>query len=213
MDFLDKKIYDYSEQHTTLPSKTLVNLDRETHLKVLRPRMLSGHLQGKFLEMMVKMIRPKEILEIGTYTGYSAIAMAEGIEADACIHTIDINAELEDFVKSYFIKANVEHQIELHIGNALNIIPELDLTFDLVFIDADKINYKNYFDLVLPKVRKGGFIIADNVLWSGKVINTVSEKDSETAAIQHFNDYIQSCDKVNNLLLPLRDGLMIMEVL
>ena len=213
MDFLDKKIYNYSEQHTTLPSKTLVNLDRETHLKVLRPRMLSGHLQGKFLEMMVKMIRPKEILEIGTYTGYSAIAMAEGIEADACIHTIDINAELEDFVKSYFIKANVEHQIELHIGDALNIIPELDLTFDLVFIDADKINYKNYFDLVLPKVRKGGFIIADNVLWSGKVINTVSEKDSETAAIQHFNDYIQSCDKVNNLLLPLRDGLMIMEVL
>jgi predicted O-methyltransferase YrrM len=213
MNFLDENINEYSEQHTTAQSQVLANLDRETHLKVLRPRMLSGHLQGKFLEMIVKMLQPKEVLEIGTYTGYSAICMANGLTADACIHTIDINAELEDFARSHFQKADVENQIEFYIGNALDIIPKLDVTFDLVFIDADKINYQKYFELVLPKMRKGGFIIADNVLWSGKVLNAPNKKDPETTAIQQFNDYIQSCTKVNNLLLPLRDGLMIMEVL
>jgi len=213
MDFIDENINEYAEQHTSPQAKVLADLERETHLKVLRPRMLSGHLQGKFLEMIVKMIRPKTILEIGTYTGYSAIFMAKGLSADACIHTIDINAELEDFAKSYFHKAEVEHQIEFHIGNALNIIPKMDMVFDLVFIDADKTNYKNYFDLVLPKMRKGGFIIADNVLWSGKVLKAASEKDPETKAIQEFNEYVNQCDKVENLLLPLRDGLMIIEVL
>ena len=213
MDFLDENINEYSEQHTTVQSQALANLERETHLKILRPRMLSGHLQGKFLEMIVKMLRPKEVLEIGTYTGYSAICMANGLAADACIHTIDINAELEDFARSHFQKADVENQIEFYIGNALEIIPTLDVVFDLVFIDADKINYQKYFDLVLPKMRKGGFIIADNVLWSGKVLNAPNKKDPETTAIQKFNDYIQSCTKVNNLLLPLRDGLMIIEVL
>jgi len=213
MDFIDENINEYAQQHTTPQSSTLAILERETHLKVLRPRMLSGHLQGKFLEMIVKMIRPKEILEIGTYTGYSAIAMAQGLNTDACIHTIDINAELEDFTKSHFQNAQVEHQIDFHIGNALEIIPKMDILFDLVFIDADKINYKTYFDMVLPKMRKGGFIIADNVLWSGKVLNTDTKKDPETTAIKEFNDYIQHCEKVENLLLPLRDGLMIIEVL
>jgi len=213
MDFIDEKINEYSEQHTTAQSSVLADLDRETHLKILRPRMLSGHLQGKFLEFIVKMMRPKMILEIGTYTGYSAIAMAQGLQADACIHTIDINPELEDFAKSYFIKAEVEHQVEFHQGNALNIIPNLDEVFDLVFIDADKINYKKYFDMVLPKMRKGGFIIADNVLWSGKVVNSTSKKDHETKAIKEFNEYVHKCTKVENLLLPLRDGLMIIEVL
>ncbi len=213
MDFLDENINEYAEQHTSTQNEVLANLERETHLKVLRPRMLSGHLQGKFLEMIVKMIRPKEILEIGTYTGYSAICMANGLAPDACIHTIDINAELEDFAKSYFQKAEVENQIEFHIGNALEIIPKLDVVFDLVFIDADKINYKNYFDMVLPKMRKGGFIIADNVLWSGKVLETAKAKDPETKAIQEFNDYVHACNKVENMLLPLRDGLMIIEVL
>lgn len=212
MGFINEKIYEFSEQHTTTQSKALANLDRETHLKILRPRMLSGHLQGKFLEFIVKMMRPKMILEIGTYTGYSAIAMAQGLSDDACIHTIDINAELEDFAKTHFQKAGVEHQIEFHLGNAMDIIPQLDEVFDLVFIDADKTNYKNYFDLVLPKIRKGGFIIADNVLWSGKVLNTDIIKDSETKAIQEFNEYVHACEKVENLLLPLRDGLMIMEV-
>ena len=213
MDFLDENINEYAEQHTSAQSDVLSNLERETHLKVLRPRMLSGHLQGKFLEMIVKMLRPKEILEIGTYTGYSAICMANALAADACIHTIDINAELEDFAKSYFQKAKVENQIEFHIRNALDIIPNLDLVFDLVFIDADKVNYKKYFDMVLPKMRKGGFIIADNVLWSGKVLKVAKAKDPETKAIQEFNDYIHACDKVENMLLPLRDGLMIIEVL
>jgi len=213
MDFIDEKINEYSEQHTTPQSSALANLERETHLKILRPRMLSGHLQGKFLEMIVKMLRPKEILEIGTYTGYSAIAMAQGLDADACIHTIDINAELEDFTKSHFQKAQVEHQIDFLIGNALEIIPKMDILFDLVFIDADKKNYKKYFDMVLPKMRKGGFIIADNVLWSGKVLNTDTKKDPETTAIKEFNDYVHHCKKVENLLLPLRDGLMIIEVL
>jgi len=213
MDFLDEKINEYAEQHTTAQSEVLANLERETHIKILRPRMLSGHLQGKFLEMIVKMIRPKEVLEIGTYTGYSAICMANALSADACIHTIDINAELEDFAKSHFQKADVEHQIEFYIGNALDIIPKLDVVFDLVFIDADKVNYKKYFDMVLPKMHKGGFIIADNVLWSGKVLKAAKAKDPETKAIQEFNDYIHACDKVKNMLLPLRDGLMIIEVL
>jgi predicted O-methyltransferase YrrM len=213
MDFLDEKINEYAEQHTTAQSEVLANLERETHIKILRPRMLSGHLQGKFLEMIVKMIRPKEVLEIGTYTGYSAICMANALSADACIHTIDINAELEDFAKSHFQKADVEHQIEFYIGNALDIIPKLDVVFDLVFIDADKVNYKKYFDMVLPKMRKGGFIIADNVLWSGKVLEAAKAKDPETKAIQEFNDYVHACDKVKNMLLPLRDGLMIIEVL
>jgi predicted O-methyltransferase YrrM len=213
MDFLDEKINEYAEQHTTAQSEVLANLERETHIKILRPRMLSGHLQGKFLEMIVKMIRPKEVLEIGTYTGYSAICMANALSADACIHTIDINAELEDFAKSHFQKADVEHQIEFYIGNALDIIPKLDVVFDLVFIDADKVNYKKYFDMVLPKMSNGGFIIADNVLWSGKVLEAAKAKDPETKAIQEFNDYVHACDKVKNMLLPLRDGLMIIEVL
>ena len=213
MNFIDENINEYAQKHTTPQSSPLVVLERETHLKMLRPRMLSGHLQGKFLEMIVKIIRPKEILEIGTYTGYSAIAMAQGLSPDACIHTIDINAELEDFAKSHFQNAQVEHQIDFHIGNALDIIPKMDILFDLVFIDADKINYKTYFELVLPKMRKGGFIIADNVLWSGKVLNENTKKDPETTAIKEFNDHIQNCKMVENLLLPLRDGLMIIEVI
>ena len=213
MDLIDNKINDYSERHTSPKGEVLTNLERETHLKVLRPRMLSGHLQGKFLEMVVKMMRPKEILEIGTYTGYSAIAMAQGLTSDACIHTIDINKELEDFTKSHFKKAGVEHQIEFYIGDALDIIPKMNQIFDLVFIDADKENYKNYFDLVLPKMRKGGFIIADNVLWSGKVLEPAKDNDSGTKALKEFNNYVHACEKVNNLLLPLRDGLMVMEVL
>ncbi len=213
MNLINDKINDYSECHTSPKGKVLSDLERETHIKILRPRMLSGHLQGKFLEFVVKMMRPKEILEIGTYTGYSAISMAQGLAHDACIHTIDINEELEDFTKSYFKKAGVEHQIEFYVGDAIDIIPKMNQVFDLVFIDADKENYKNYFDLVLPKMRKGGFIIADNVLWSGKVIEATDKNDIETKSIKEFNNYVHACEKVNNLLLPLRDGLMIMEVL
>ena len=213
MDFIDHKLNEYSENHSSPQNQVLEDLERETWLKVLRPRMLSGHLQGKFLEFIVKMMQPKEVLEIGTYTGYSAICMANGLSHDACIHTIDINEELEDFTKQHFKKAEVDHQINFYIGDALTLIPSIDVVFDLVFIDADKVNYKNYFDLVLPKVRKGGFIIADNVLWSGKVIETAKENDTETIAIQEFNDYIQSCNEVENLLLPLRDGLMLIEKL
>jgi predicted O-methyltransferase YrrM len=210
MDFIDEQISRYCAEHTAAQDAVLAELERETWLKVLRPRMLSGHIQGKFLEFIVKMLQPKEVLEIGTYTGYSAIWMARALKADATLHTIDINPELEEMAHTYFQKAGVEHQINFYIGNALDIIPKLDVVFDLVFIDADKTNYKNYLELVLPKVRKGGIIIADNVLWNGKVLQE-SPKDPETKAIREFNEYVQATTEVDNLLLPLRDGLMIME--
>jgi predicted O-methyltransferase YrrM len=210
MDFIDEQISRYCAEHTAAQDAVLAELERETWLKVLRPRMLSGHIQGKFLEFIVKMLQPKEVLEIGTYTGYSAIWMARALKADATLHTIDINPELEEMAQTYFQKAGVEHQINFYIGNALDIIPKLDIVFDLVFIDADKTNYKNYLELVLPKVRKGGIIIADNVLWNGKVLQE-SPKDPETKAIREFNEYVQATTEVDNLLLPLRDGLMIME--
>jgi predicted O-methyltransferase YrrM len=210
MNFIDEQISRYSEEHSAKQDAVLAELERETWLKVMRPRMLSGPVQGKLLEFIVKMLKPKEVLEIGTYTGYSAIWMARALKADATLHTIDINPELEDMARKYFAKAGVEHQINFYIGNAMEVIPKIDAVFDLVFIDADKTNYKNYLKLVLPKVRSGGIIIADNVLWNGKVLKE-AKNDPETKAIQEFNEYVQASKEVDNLLLPLRDGLMIME--
>ena len=169
--------------------------------------MLSGHLQGRFLAMMSKMIQPKAILEIGTYTGYSGICLVEGLQEGGTLYTIDINEELEDFVKSYFQKAGILDKVDYRIGNALDIIPNLPGKFDLVFIDADKINYANYYDLVIDRVNQGGYILADNVLWSGKVLD--EKKDKDTAAIDAFNKKLMADNRVETVLVPIRDGILI----
>lgn len=209
MDFLPEKIDQYSENHTSPESEVLANLNRDTQAKILRARMLSGHLQGRTLSMMSHMMRPKRILEIGTYTGYSALCLAEGLTEDGLLHTIDINEELEDFTQSYFDKSEDGKKIKMHIGNAMEIIPELHETWDMVFIDADKSNYANYYNLVFDHVRPGGFIIADNVLWSGKVVEPLKPQDIDTKALLEFNDMVTKDERVENVLLPIRDGLMV----
>ncbi|WP_417592691.1 O-methyltransferase [Owenweeksia hongkongensis] len=209
MDFLPKKINTYSENHTSPESEVLENLNRDTQAKILRARMLSGHLQGRTLSMFSHMLKPKRILEIGTYTGYSAICLAEGLTEDGVLHTIDINEELEDFAKSYFDKSEYGSKIKMHVGDALEIIPSLNEAWDMVFIDADKANYSNYFHLVIEHTRTGGFIIADNVLWSGKVVEPVSSQDIDTKALIEFNNMVTKDERVENVLLPIRDGLMV----
>ena len=209
MEFLPKKLDDYVCEHTQQENDILKDLNRETWAKVLIPRMLSGHLQGRTLAMLSKMINPKNILEIGTYTGYSAICLSEGLQENGLLHTIDINEELYTMSSSYFKKAGIADKIIQHVGDANNIITEIDLKWDLIFIDADKENYANYFDLVIDNLAMGGFIIADNVLWSGKVIEKINEKDKETAAIVNFNKKIQLSKRVENVLMPIRDGLMV----
>ena len=211
MDFIDKALSEYVEEHTEAPSPILKKLDRETNVNVYMPRMLSGHLQGKVLSMLVHMINPKRILEIGTYTGYSAIAMAEALDHDSKLFTIDINEELEDMVRRYIKEAGFDNIIDFRVGNAINIIPDINEVFDLVFIDADKGNYSNYFELVIDKVKVGGFIIADNVLWSGKVLEQNRKKlDKDTEAIIRFNDKVHQDNRVENVLFPIRDGLMVL---
>ena len=209
MDFLPPKITKYVGEHTTPEPDVLQELNRETNAKVLMPRMLSGHLQGQLLSMMSHMIQPKQILEIGTYTGYSAICLASGLQQGGSLHTIDINDELAPMVNRYIQKANLSEKIKIHTGNALEIIPQLKETFDLVFIDADKINYSNYYDLVFNKVRKGGFIFADNVLWDGKVLEPESKMDADTKAIHAFNTKVLNDKRVQHVLMPVRDGVMV----
>ncbi len=206
---IDSKIEDYSKKHSSDHSNILNELYRETNLKMVHPRMISGKQQGRFLSMLSHMIRPKTILEIGTYTGYSAICLSEGLAENGKIHTIELDPELESIASKYFKKAAVENQIIQYFGNALKIIPELDLLFDLVFIDADKNNYSNYYNLVFDKIRSGGFLLADNVLWSGKVIEPIKKGDKDTPGIIEFNTLVQQDDRVENVLLPLRDGLML----
>lgn len=213
MDFIDPKLEDYALKHTSEESEVLNHLNRETHLKVLRPRMLSGHLQGRFLSMLSNMIKPERILEIGTYTGYATICLAEGLSESGQIHTVEINAELEQFAHKYFVKVGIQDKVKFHLGNAVDIIPELDETFDLVFIDADKENYSNYFQLIIEKVRPGGLIIADNVLWHGKVLENIADNDTETLGIVEFNKLVQKDIRVENMILPLRDGLMLLRKL
>lgn len=210
MEFLPEEIERYAEQHTSAESQTLSDLNRETHYKVLQPRMLSGQLQGRVLSMFSKLMQPKAILEIGTYTGYSAICLAEGLAKNGTLHTIDVNEELETMAKSYFEKAGMAHKIKMHIGNALEIVPTLNQTWDLVFIDADKSNYATYYKMVINQLRPGGLIIADNVLWSGKVLHPPHEKDLDTAALQKFNKMVHEDERVENVLLPVRDGLLIL---
>ncbi|RDC66076.1 O-methyltransferase [Adhaeribacter pallidiroseus] len=210
MDFLPIELQQYVEKHTSGEPEILKKLNRDTHVNVLKPRMLSGHFQGRLLAMISHMLRPQRILEIGTYTGYSAICLAEGLADGGYVHTIDVNAELEMMVRRYFAEAGVADKIKYYLGPALEIIPTLPYPFDLVFIDADKINNASYFDLVLDKVRPGGFIITDNVLWSGKVVAAGNGKiDKDTQAVLNFNQKVQQDFRVENILLPIRDGLLI----
>lgn len=210
MEFISEALATYCENHTSPESDLLKLVSRETHLKVLRARMLSGHLQGRTLSLFSKMIKPKYVLEIGTYTGYSALCMAEGLQADGKLVTIDINEELEDFVQDFFNQSPYKNQIEYKIADAIELIPTLKYDWDLVFIDADKINYINYYNLLIDNLKSGAYIIADNVLWSGKVVEPVSAKDKDTQLLLDFNKLIQDDERVENLLLPIRDGLMIL---
>ncbi len=209
MNFLPHDIENYAKAHTSVESDLLKKIDRETHAEVLMPRMVSGHLQGRFLAMISHMIKPNSILEIGTYTGYSAICLAEGLSLGGKLTTIDINEELETRVRGYFKEGEVENKIDYRIGDAAQIIPMLNFNFDLVFIDADKENYALYYDLVFDQVPVGGFILADNVLWSGKVVETKIDKD--TKAIKEFNQKVYQDTRVKTMLLPLRDGIMIVQ--
>jgi len=209
LDFTEKNIVNYSLEHSDQEDIVLSELQRETHLTFLSPRMLSGHLQGKLLTMLSASIQAKSILEVGTYTGYSAICLAKGLSENGKIITIDINEETETIAKKYFIKSGLNSKIESITGNALTVIPELKMQFDLVFIDADKKNYLNYYNLIFDKVGQGGLIIADNVLWSGKVLDEKSNKDADTKSIIEFNTFIKNDERVEKLLLPVRDGLFI----
>lgn len=200
-------IEQYILDHSDIEDPVLQELNRETNLKILRPRMLSGHLQGKILEMISKMIHPEKILELGTYTGYSAICLAKGLKENGKLHTIELNDELEDFILKYFKKAGIENKATLHIGDAKSIIKEINEQFDLVFIDADKREYVDYYNLVFDYVKSGGFILADNVLWSGKVIEMETPDDEYTKGIFDFNDFIKNDDRIEKVILPLRDGL------
>ncbi len=212
-NLIDLDIEAYCEQHTTSESALLYRLNRQTHLETINPRMLSGQLQGQFLTFMAKMLRPKYVLEIGTFTGYSALCMAEGLSEEGVLHTIEKNIEYEDRILDYVNQSPYKEQIVLHIGEAQTVAAKLDFPWDLVFIDAEKEDYQEYYDLILPKVRKGGFLLVDNTLWNGKVTHEVAHNDRDTKAILAFNDYVQQDARVRNLLLPFRDGIMMIEKL
>lgn len=204
---LIKRLSAYCEAHTTPQSDLLYELERETNLKTMSPQMLSGHLQGQFLTLLSTLMRPKAILEIGTFTGYAAICLAQGLAKDGILHTIEANPELAHIITKYITRAGLENKILLHIGKAEAIIPTLSLHFDLVFIDAGKQQNALFYDLVFDKVNPGGLILVDNVLWSGKVIQ--NENDPDTALIRAFNDKVHQDERVENLMLPIRDGLLI----
>ncbi|MEQ8518350.1 MAG: O-methyltransferase [Cytophagales bacterium] len=208
MELLSQELLDYIDAHTSNEGELLKNLDRETHLKVMMPRMLSGKVQGRFLSFISKIRKPRRILEIGTYTGYATICLAEGLVEGGEIYTIDKNFELKAMVEKYLKEAGIADSVHYLNGNAIEIIPELKEEFDLIFIDADKVNYKKYYELCLPKLSTNGLIIADNVLWSGKI--TDQNADKSTKALQEFNDMVQADDNVENVLLSIRDGLMIL---
>jgi caffeoyl-CoA O-methyltransferase len=213
MHFISEELENYVAQHSEDEPQLLAELNRETHLKVLQPRMLSGHFQGRVLSMLSKIINPKHILEIGTYTGYATLCLAEGLQSDGTIDTLDNNEELVDFQRKYFDRSPFGKQIIQHLGNALDIIPTLDKKYDLVFIDADKENYANYFNIVLPKMNKGGIILSDNVLWSGKILEEVKANDKKTNSLLQYNKLLKESDKVETVLLPIRDGLTVSRVL
>lgn len=209
MEFIDEALLKYAEEHSAKEPALLQKLNRETHLKVMQPRMLSGHLQGRILSMFSKLLQPTTIVEIGTYTGYSALCLAEGLKPDGLLHTIDNNDERVPLLNRYFAEAGEQDRIRIHTGNALDILPGIEGPYDLVFIDADKHNYLSYFNMVIDKVRPGGLIISDNVLWSGKVLESPKANDVDTIALKEYNTYLASNPKVEVLLLPVRDGLSV----
>jgi len=209
MHFISEKLDDYVVKHSEEEPALLKALTRETYQKILQPRMLSGHYQGRVLSVLSKIIRPKTILELGTFTGYSALCLAEGLDKNGVLHTIDVNEELVDFQRSYFDKSNYGSQIIQHLGSAIDIIPTLDTTFDLVFMDADKPNYINYFHQIIDKLNPGGVILSDNVLWSGKVIETLDPSDISTKIVLEYNALLKEDPRLETVLLPIRDGLTV----
>lgn len=200
---------EYILAHIDEEGELLAALNRDAHVNLLQPRMLSGHLQGRVLKMICRMLRPRCVLEIGTYTAYATLCMAEALEEGAEIHTIEINDEMEDFIRKYVARSPYRDRIRLHIGDALELIPAIDRTFDLVFIDADKRLYSRYYDLVFDKLPSGGIILADNTLWDGKVVTEPERTDRQTAGIRQFNDRIKADPRVEKVILPLRDGLSV----
>ena len=213
MHFISEELEAYIENHSENEPELLAQLNKETYQKVLLPRMLSGHFQGRVLSMLSKLVRPINILEIGTYTGYATLCLCEGMQETGQIHTIDIKEELVDFQRKYFDKSPWGKQIVQHLGEAISIIPALELKFDLVFIDADKENYINYFELVMPKMNKGGILLSDNVLWSGKVLEPLQNNDLSTKILLAYNDLLKNDPRIETVLLPIRDGLTISRVL
>ena len=213
MHFISPELEDYIEQHSEKEPELLAALNKETYQKILLPRMLSGHFQGRILSMLSKLTRPVNILEIGTYTGYSALCLCEGMTENGVLHTIDIKEELIDFQRKYFDRSPWGKQIVQHLGEAIDIIPTLDLKFDLVFIDADKENYPHYYELIVPKMNKGGIILSDNVLWSGKVLEPLEPNDTSTEVLIKYNRVLRDDPRVETVLLPIRDGLTVCRVL
>jgi caffeoyl-CoA O-methyltransferase len=209
MHFISEKLDDYVVKHSEDEPALLKALTRETYQKILQPRMLSGHYQGRVLSVLSKLIRPKVILELGTFTGYSALCLAEGLDKNGIIHTIDINEELVDFQRSYFDKSDYGSQIIQHLGSAIDIIPTLDTSFDLVFMDADKPNYITYFHQIIDKLNPGGVILSDNVLWSGKVIEELNPQDVSTKIVLEYNALLKDDPRLETVLLPIRDGLTV----
>lgn len=213
MHFISQELEDYVSHHSQKEPVLLEALNRETHQKILQPRMLSGHFQGRVLSMLSKLVRPLNILEIGTYTGYATLCLCEGLQENGTVDTIDINEELVDFQKKYFDLSDWKGQIFQHLGDATAIIPNLDKKYDLVFVDADKDNYLNYFEIILPKMNKGGIILSDNVLWSGKVLEKPDPKDLSTNVLLEYNKKLNEDPRVETVLLPIRDGLTVSRVL
>ncbi len=211
MEFISKAIQQYAEKHSDIEPDYLYQLNRYTHLNVLKPRMLSGQLQGRFIALISQLIKPEFALDIGTYTGYSALCIAEGLTPNGTVHTLDNNEELMHFFNDYLTKTPFQNQVKIHCGDAIDSIQKLNQEiphWDLVWIDADKENYLNYYKNTIDKLRSGGVIMADNVLWSGKIIEEIDKKDKDTLALKEFNDYVLSDERVNKVLLPIRDGIM-----
>lgn len=213
MHFISEELEDYAALHSEDEPELLAALNKETHQKILQPRMLSGHFQGRVLSMISKLVSPQHILEIGTYTGYASLCLAEGLRKGGTLDTIDNNEELYDFQKKYFDLSQWKDSIMQHLGNALEIIPSLDKKFDLVFIDADKENYPNYFEMIVPLMNKGGIILSDNVLWSGKVLEPVKLNDKSTKVLLEYNKLLKEDPRVETVLLPIRDGLTVSRVI
>ncbi|MGB0366152.1 MAG: O-methyltransferase [Flavobacteriaceae bacterium] len=207
MEFIANTLYDYVVAHSQEEPQLLADLSRQTHLKVLQPRMLSGSLQGRFLSVLTKLLQPKKILEVGTFTGYATLCLAEGLPKEGRIDTLDINEELVDFQRSFFDRSKWGEQIHQHCGDAIEIIPTLEGEYDLVFLDADKKNYLNYLELLLPKIKTGGVLLSDNVLWSGKVLEETQKNDRDTTVLKEFNQKLAQHPQLETVMLPLRDGL------